>query len=153
MADNYRQGDHYIIDDTTGIKVRASETKKQWDGKIVHRSVFEPRHPQDLIRARRDNMAVKDPRPRPVDTFVGPLTTTVAAEALAGDTNITVEDSTRMQPGDQVSILRDDGENEPHTLQSVPDASTIVLNEVLRGKASIGCLIVDTSAVAPEILP
>lgn len=153
MADNYIQGDHNVTDDVTGRKIKASDARKQWDGKIVHKDVWEPRHPQDLIRSRRDMMAVKDPRPEPVATFVGPLTTTLAAAASPGDTSLTVTDSSRMEPGDYVNIMLDDGENCRRLIQSVPDAATVVLLSGISGRASIGNQIVDNSAMAPATLP
>ena len=78
-----RQGDFLRIDDRTGFTEWASNTVKEWTGAIVHRRRFEPRHPQDFLRARRDDMRISDPRP---DTsvansnFVGPLVTTIAAD-------------------------------------------------------------------------
>ncbi len=36
----------------------------EWNGKLVHRSEFEPRQPQDLIQTPIDDPAVKDGRAR-----------------------------------------------------------------------------------------
>ena len=49
MTDRYKAGDWWVLDDQTGQKVRASETQEQWDGKIVHKNNFEPRHPQNRV--------------------------------------------------------------------------------------------------------
>lgn len=70
MSNSYRSGDHYRICDECGFKVRASETRKRWDGMIVCHKDWEPRHPQDGVRGRRDKQAVKNARPEAPDTFL-----------------------------------------------------------------------------------
>ena len=70
MTRSARPGDFLRIDDRSGFAVYASETRKEWNGAIVHRRSFEARHPQDFVRARADRQRVPDPRPRPPDVFV-----------------------------------------------------------------------------------
>jgi hypothetical protein len=72
MTDLYRAGDHYKICDVCGFKVRASETRKRWDGLIVCLPDWEPRHPQDLVRGKVDRQNVTDPRPESADVFIDP---------------------------------------------------------------------------------
>ncbi|MCF4166336.1 hypothetical protein L2U69_11830 [Zavarzinia compransoris] len=73
MADEtYIPGDHWVICDRTGFKVRASETRKEWNGLRVWNKVWEPRHPQDFVRGRADDQAVRDARPRQEDVFLSP---------------------------------------------------------------------------------
>jgi hypothetical protein len=67
-----RPGDFLRVDDRSGFRVPASETRKEWNGAIVDRKSYESRHPQDYVRARVDNQRVPDPRPRPVDVFQVP---------------------------------------------------------------------------------
>lgn len=69
MSD-YRPGDHYVICDECGFKVRASETRKRWDGVRVCTKDWEPRHPQDFVRGRSDRQRVADPRPETADYFL-----------------------------------------------------------------------------------
>lgn len=68
--DAYRPGDYYVICDRTGFKVLRSQCRRTWDGLIVRKESWEPRHPQDLIRARQDRQAVPDPRSEAEDTFL-----------------------------------------------------------------------------------
>lgn len=70
MANNYRPGDWFVICDRSGFKVRASECRKTWDGLFVHKSHFEPRHPQDFVRGIRDSQRVPISRPRGEDRFL-----------------------------------------------------------------------------------
>lgn len=69
---NYRPGDHYVICDVCGFKVRSSETRMRWDNLRVCLKDWETRHPQDLVRGRRDRQRVTNPRPEAVDTFISP---------------------------------------------------------------------------------
>ncbi len=64
-ATRYSPGDFYRICDYTGFKVRASRTRKMWNGLIVRKESWEARHPQDFVRGVADYMVVPEARPRP----------------------------------------------------------------------------------------
>lgn len=73
MSDNlYRPGDYYVICDVCGFKMRASETSKRWDGLKVCKKDWEPRHPQDFVRGKKDRQAVPNARPEQSDVFLDP---------------------------------------------------------------------------------
>ena len=42
----------------------------RWDNLRVCTRDWEPRHPQDFVRSKRDKMSVPNPRPEATDTFV-----------------------------------------------------------------------------------
>lgn len=65
-----RPGDFYRICARTGFKVLARDTVKEWTGQCVRRESYEARHPQDFLRARKDDQRVRDPRPEPADDFL-----------------------------------------------------------------------------------
>ena len=47
-----------------------SEDKRvRWDGAICHKDNIESRHPQDLIKAVKEDISVKNPRPEGPDRF------------------------------------------------------------------------------------
>lgn len=146
-------GDHYVIDDITGQKVPASDSQKMWNGLIVSRKNWEPRHPQDFVKARPERSIVREARPRPPKTFIGPLDTTIAVAAAIGATSITVASSVRMQAGDFLTIMLDNGEPFRVLLQDVPDASTVTILSGLPCTASAGNMVYDNSAVAQATLP
>lgn len=150
---DWRIGDHKVVDDRTGLVTWASETQKEWTGSIVDKRVFEQRHPQDLIRSHRDNSSVPDARPRPPDRFVGPLTTKLAAAALAGDQIIEVESSVRMEGGDRLSIMLDSGDTFRVIVQSLPDATHIELITKMPGSARQGMFVYDNTAMSQPNLP
>lgn len=59
----YRPGDFKRQCDRTGQTALASDTRKEWTGLIVRREHWEPRHPQDFVRALADDMAAREGRP------------------------------------------------------------------------------------------
>jgi hypothetical protein len=65
-------GDPWCYCDRTGMKVRMSQTRKEWNGLRVWVGVWEPRHPQDFVRGRKDDVSVPDARPRQPDVFLNP---------------------------------------------------------------------------------
>ena len=67
---SYTSGDWWIICDSCGRKIKASESLQRWDGFRVCREDWEPRHSMDFIRARADKQAVPFMRPRTTDEFI-----------------------------------------------------------------------------------
>jgi hypothetical protein len=149
----WRQGDHLVTDDVTGFTVLASKTRKQWDGAIVHESVFETRHPQDLIRARREKPGVTNGRPPPVDTFIGPLTTTVTAATPAGSTDLPVESTARMEVGDAITVMLDSGDAFRVLIAIIVDSTTLTLAAPLPQATSEGKSVINNTAQAAPTLP
>ena len=66
----YKPGDWLIICDVCGTKIKASESKRRWDGLIVCAKDHEFRHPQDFLRAKTDKISVPFSRSEPADQFV-----------------------------------------------------------------------------------
>jgi len=58
------------ICDRCGFEFYSFELKKEWQGLMVCHSCWEPRHPQDFVRAVSDEQAVPWSRPEAPDTFV-----------------------------------------------------------------------------------
>ena len=74
---NLKLGDHWVISDISGFKFPASEMMKltgEQEGLLVHRSEWNPAHPQLKIRAREDDQSVTNVRLRPVDEFPAQIT-------------------------------------------------------------------------------
>ena len=64
MAKNYYvSGDWNVVCDSCSVKIKASKTKRRWDGFQVCPACFETRHPQDFVRARQDKISVPFTRP------------------------------------------------------------------------------------------
>ena len=71
MGSNYyKRGDYNAICDVCGFKFKASEMRKTWKGLYVCHDDYEPRQPQDFLRARTDKQSVPWARVEPDDTFI-----------------------------------------------------------------------------------
>lgn len=77
--DRYKPGQYYQICDRSGFKMRSPTSKKEWNGRTVRESDWEPRPPQDLVRAKRVARHPEPASPEPTDTFI---TTTVTGDDL-----------------------------------------------------------------------
>mgnify|MGYP003392963116 len=109
---------------------------------------WEARHPQDLIRVPRENLRVPDPRPQPIDQFIGPLITETTAEAPAGSVNIEVEHTERMQGGDHVGLFLEGGDLHRNIIQEVTDLDSLILAYPLPGTVAAGSKVINYTAVA-----
>lgn len=49
-----------------------SELRREWSGLRVCRDCWDPRHPQEAVRAKPDRQYVRNPAPEPADVFVEP---------------------------------------------------------------------------------
>ena len=72
----YKQGDNNAICDRCGRPFKASQLRKTWDGLWVCERDWEPRHPQDYVKAIKEDPTVEVHRPDSEPTF------TAGAEAL-----------------------------------------------------------------------
>ena len=151
MADDkhYVPGTFYRICDMTGFKVRSFRTKKQWNNIIVRDQSWEARQPQDFVRGVRDEQNAPEPRPRAVNTFLGPLMTSILTRANIGDTTIYVDNTGRMYASDVISIVLDNGECFRTTVIQVPSSTELVIHDPLPWSTSFGNEVTDWSAVSP----
>lgn len=149
----YREGDSYLIDDETGFKIRNSQAVKRWDGAVVHRNVSEPRHPQDLIRARRDRELAIPARPRPADLFIGPLTTQISGSAAIRATVLPVLSSVRMLVGDRLNVMLDNGDTFQTYITEITDTEHITVSPAIPSTVSDGNVVVNYTAISEPTLP
>jgi hypothetical protein len=67
----YRHGDPLGLCMRCGFVKHLSELRKEWNGKLVCRPCFDPRHPQDFVRAVADvQKPRRKPSPEPADVFL-----------------------------------------------------------------------------------
>lgn len=66
----YQPGGFNRICDRTGFKIKADQTRQEWNNLIVRKESFERRQPQDLLRSVADRQWVPDPRTESSDTFL-----------------------------------------------------------------------------------
>lgn len=77
-ANYYKPGEHNVVCDRTGFKIKSGDSVKEWNGLRVRSQSFEARHPQDKQKAVSDNQTVRDARPRATHVFVGTNEVTAA---------------------------------------------------------------------------
>lgn len=105
----YRSGGFLRSDDRSGFTRRAEDTKAEWNELIVGKDLWEARQPQDFVRGVPDDQTVPSPRPVPPPVFTGPLSTTLAAPALIGDTFLALAATNGFSPGGNVGVILDNG--------------------------------------------
>jgi len=79
----YNKGNWDAICDSCGRKFKATELRQRWDGLMVCRDDWEPRQPQDFVRAKTDIQAVPWTRPESSDVFQNYCTTNTSIVGLA----------------------------------------------------------------------
>lgn len=55
-------GSHYKICAVDGCRYPDHQMRERWDGLLVHEKNWEPRHPQEFLRPRKEDTSVPDPR-------------------------------------------------------------------------------------------
>lgn len=75
MKNRYIRGDHNVICDLSGAKLKRSQCRLGQPGStiaglLVDKELWSPRHPQLDIRPRQENIAVRDARPRSETQFM-----------------------------------------------------------------------------------
>lgn len=74
---HFVKGDWNADCDECGFTFKASQLRKRWDGAMVCDKDWEPRHPQDLLRVRKERGGVPWSRPQDAiaaSTFTDPAT-------------------------------------------------------------------------------
>ena len=61
MKNRFVKGDHNVISDMSGQKFKRSECCFNWKGQLVHKlTEYEEKHPQLIVRSRKEQIAVTD---------------------------------------------------------------------------------------------
>ena len=63
----YKHGSWNAICDRCGFEFKMHQLRKDWQGLMVCREDWEPRHPQDFLRTRPERGGVPIARPEPAD--------------------------------------------------------------------------------------
>lgn len=66
----FTPGDHWMVCDVCGCDRRYSQMRRRWDNLWVCADDWEPRHPQDFLKAREDDSAPPVTRPADDTTFL-----------------------------------------------------------------------------------
>jgi len=69
---SYEAGQWNALCDRCGFKYKACQLRKEWTGLRVCQECWEPRHPQDHVRGKKDHQAPPWVRPDDDGTDVSP---------------------------------------------------------------------------------
>ncbi len=70
INDYYKPGDNYFACPICGFKKRVSEGGYNSDKEFVCKECWDPKHPQESVKARTDRISARISRPEPTDTFI-----------------------------------------------------------------------------------
>ena len=102
----YTPGDWWMICERTGGKFLRSEMRQEWTGAWVHQSVWEPRHPQDSVKAVPDDPSVSPVFPD-IKQAVGETT---ISHAVSKNGNAVYLNSTAgLTVNDPIGVVMDNG--------------------------------------------
>lgn len=77
---SYKAGDHNVISDLSGFKMKRSEMRFTWEKFLVGATEeWEPKQPQLDLRGRDEKIAVKDTRPDSDPVFFVPTADDLSA--------------------------------------------------------------------------
>src|ERR1700694_145838 len=88
MKTYFKNGSWNCVCDVCGFRFKAEDIVKRWDGAMVCRKDYEPRHPQDFIRVRDERISVPFTRPEN-DVFVPQTTLALIGDTLSIDETVT----------------------------------------------------------------
>ena len=69
-ADYFKMGSNNCICDRSGIKMKSSEGRFEWNGLFVHKDYWEPRQPLDFLKGIPDDQTPDVSRPGGPDVFL-----------------------------------------------------------------------------------
>ena len=95
-------GDYWLVCERCGFDYRFSQMKKEWTGVWVCSKCWEPRHPQDFVRAVRDEQRVPVARPA---SIISNLTTTLSSAASKGAKSIVVASASNIADKDTIGVV------------------------------------------------
>ena len=72
MRNYFVSGQWNVICDRCGLKHKSNQVRLEWTGLRVCKLCWETRHPQDLIRVPKEEVAPPWTRPESTDVFISP---------------------------------------------------------------------------------
>ena len=73
LKHSYISGSPWAICDECGLQYRRSQMLERWDGLLVCKKDWEPRHPQEFVRGKADRIHVQNARPDMTDMTITSL--------------------------------------------------------------------------------
>jgi len=134
-ADFFKIGDWNALCDRCGFKYKRSDLQYTWDNLLVCDKCWEPRHPQDFVRGRKDLQRVPDAR---VDTQTMQNTTTLSSGASKHNVTLALTSVSGMYSGTSLGIALDSGTVQWTFITANPSGSNVTINDPLWDDAASG---------------
>jgi hypothetical protein len=136
VKDTYQKGNWWVICDMCGDKVRIRDTRFNDDGYLVcYPDCWEPKHPQELVRAVPDKQTVPIARP---DSELTMYSTTLSSDATIHASTIVVTSATNISSGLSLGITLDDGTVQTVLVTAAPTGTTVPITPDVWGTATTG---------------
>lgn len=111
MKNHLILGNYNALCDSCGRKFKALDLQKRWDGLMVCKEDWEPRHPSDFLRVQKEKIAVPWSRPYPAqDNFI-PQNLWVNPADILGNTEQTALDFRKVIPEQLYALVISGGFN------------------------------------------
>lgn len=131
----YRRGDYKRVSDRGGRIYYRSQMRREWNGLLVGKDQWEPKHPQLDIRARSDEQEAEDARPQKSLEYTE---TTLSSNASKYATTITVASVQNVAILTSIGVTLDSGIVQWSFATATPTGSDITLEDALEGPAASG---------------
>jgi len=133
---HYKLGDWNVICDFCGDKRKSVECRMTWDNFFVCADTcWQPRHPQDFVRAKADLQRVGIVRP---DIIQSQGETTVLTAASKFDTTIDITSISSLADGDAIGITLDNLAIHWTYSDGTPAGNTVTLGAYMIDIAAVG---------------
>ena len=83
MRNHLKLGDWNVACDVCGLKYKASQIKKRWDGLMVCSRDYEQRHPSDFLRIKTEKISVPFVRPDSAINYISYICSLYESQGLA----------------------------------------------------------------------
>ena len=108
----WKRGGHWVECERTGFAIRNWDAREEWDGTIVAKEEWEPRHPQDYLKAIKDDQSPVGLVSTEKTALTANYSEAIAGIAVAGvaivglynEWDTTVPESTYPLPTGQVAL-------------------------------------------------
>ncbi len=80
--ESYQRGNHWVIDDISGQKVRVKDVQRDWRGLYMTSDNWSPKEKQLTIRPRQEKIAVSVVRTQDIDETLADAPFNAATDAI-----------------------------------------------------------------------
>jgi len=146
----WEAGEYWIVCDRCGENRRKSDIRKTWDNLLVcYPECWEPRQPQDFVKAKVDFQAVPEARPERNTVL---RETTLSSAGSKDDTTVELADVTYVADESSIGIALDTGETQWTLVDGDLVGSVATIFNPLYGDAASGNVVYINAAAGDTFI-